>query len=170
MAVLCNIRLDEDTLPRVLSRMRDTNDGVRNAVFQQVLASRIFEKSQDGGSIIRGRCHPANLGRIHCMEVMRVAFPEAQHDLVKVASVQQNLIIGWVQTYEAEMALETRMKNEQSQDAATVLQKDEGLLAFLRDFGIKTLDEEGSDLLARALFCVFQARPDICRELKLSKC
>ncbi|KAH6906753.1 hypothetical protein BKA70DRAFT_1428863 [Coprinopsis sp. MPI-PUGE-AT-0042] len=147
LSVLCNIWFDEDTLPQVLSRMRDTNDAVRKAVFQR-LTKDVSSASKDDGRIIRGPCHPTNLGTVHCMEIIRVVFPEIP------------------QVYEEELVSGT--KSEPSGAITALLRKDDGLSSFLRDFQIHILDEEDSDLLVGTLFGVFKAHPDICSAIQFS--
>ncbi|KAH6906768.1 nuclear condensing complex subunit [Coprinopsis sp. MPI-PUGE-AT-0042] len=153
-AIVCNIRIDSDSIRHVLDRLRDEKPVVRKALYDHVLKAKIY-KDKDAGDFSPGSCHPTKLDTTHRLEIMHYGLRDREKE-VKTAA--ESLLVNWLAAYERTFQ---QVKAEPESSAAALLRKDDGLIAFLSEFSVHTLDKDDLETLESMVRCIFIARQDI---------
>jgi condensin complex subunit 3 len=144
-AVLINIPIEQDTLPAILDRTRDTDTSMRKAVYDSVLGKHVL---QGPGEKIIGPTHPRALSIKQRELIVKNGLGDRES---AVRAVAANLLATWVDVSD----VEADNANHSSKGGDN--EKFESrILSFLNLFDLN----EG-EVATNALSRIFQAKADI---------
>jgi len=142
-----NIPMNEDTLPIILDRSRDTDTSMRKLVYE-VLSRHVIEKEDDGEGYL-GVTHPRALSVAHREFIVRNGLGDRE---AVVRAIAANLMATWVDA--------AIVKDESVDIKPNELPKErieDGVVSFLTLFDL----QHGMDVAVDALLSVFKAKAEV---------
>lgn len=144
-AVLINIPIEQDTLPAILDRTRDTDTNMRKAVYDSVLGKNVLQGPDER---LIGPTHPRALSIQQRELIVKNGLGDREPTVRAVAA---NLLATWIDVADMDSdAFDGSSKNGDKEHLES------RVLAFLNLFDLN----EG-EVATNALSSIFQARADI---------
>lgn len=143
-AVLINIPIEQDTLPAILDRTRDTDANMRKAVYDSVLGKHVSQ----GPEKLMGPTHPRALSIKQRELIVKNGLGDRES---AVRAVAANLLATWVDVSDVNAD-----DVDRSSKGGDKEQLESRMLSFLNLFDLN----EG-EVATNALSSIFQAKADI---------
>ncbi|EAU89337.2 hypothetical protein CC1G_03602 [Coprinopsis cinerea okayama7 len=148
-AVLCSLAIDKGTFPHILDRLRDRDEAVRKAVYQNVLKAKISNVKDEEKEM--GPCHPTKLNRKDCLEILKNGLRDRDPSVCTAAEL---LVKEWIHEFEELEGVKDEPDTEQKRVEAPIT-------ALLGKFRLLRTSSANLEVLATMVKCIFKVRQDI---------